>query len=153
MVMIPTSRADRYRKLVTEQALIRQSFPFLNPRICGLELTCRGRIQPTEQSQSYRIEIRYAPWDSPEVRVIDPKIVFTAGAHMYCDDTLCLFDWREQPWQRQLHLHQTVVPWTAEWLVFYELFALTGKWHGKSAAHELPKPAEPAPPFGNLVAN
>lgn len=140
MVMIPTNKADKYRKVVTEQALLREKFPFLNSRISGLELTCRGRIQPTEHSHSYRVEIRYAPWDSPEVRVIDPKLEFAKDAHMYHNDTLCLYDWREQPWQKSWHLHETIIPWTAEWLIFYELWLLTGKWHGKSAAHEKPEP-------------
>lgn len=144
MVIIPTNKADKYRKVVGEQALLRQRFPFLNSGIKGLELTCRGHIQPTEHSRSYRFEIHYAPWDSPEVRVIDPKIEFTKGAHMYHNDTLCLFDWREQPWQRHWHLHQTIVPWMAEWLVFYELFLLTGKWRGKSAAHGPPEPEDAA---------
>ena len=133
--MIPTDKADKYRKVVAEQVLIREKFPFLHSRISGLELTCRGRIQPTEQSRSYRVEIRYSPWDSPEVRVIDPKIVFTKDAHMFQNDTLCLYDWREHPWQKHWHLHQTIIPWTAEWLVFYEIFLLTGKWRGKSAIH------------------
>jgi len=140
MVMIPTNKADKYRKVVTEQALLREKFPFLNSRISGLELTCRGRIQPTEHSRSYRVEIRYAPWASPEVWVIDPKIKFTRGTHMYHNDTLCLYDWREQPWQKNWHLHETIIPWTAEWLVFFELWLLTGKWRGKSAAHSLPIP-------------
>ena len=68
MVMIPTNKADKYRKVVTEQVLIREKFPFLHSRISGLELTCRGRIQPSEQSCSYRVEIRYSPWDSAVVR-------------------------------------------------------------------------------------
>lgn len=139
--MILTNKADKYHRVVAEHVLIRGEFPFLHSRISGLELTCRGRIQPTEQSQSYRIEIRYAPWDSPEVRVIDPKIQFTKGAHMYHNDTLCLYDWREQPWQNHWHLHQTIIPWTAEWLVFYELFLLTGKWLGKAATHDKPEAA------------
>jgi hypothetical protein len=133
--MIPASRADQYRKIVAEQALVRETFPFLHSRISGLELMCRGRIQPSEESCIYRIEIRYTPWNSPEVRMIDPHIKFTEGAHMYHNDTLCLYDWREQPWQNRWHLHQTVIPWTAEWLVFYELLQLTGKWHGKAAPH------------------
>lgn len=144
-MVIPTNKADKYRKVVTEQALLREKFPFLNPRIIGLKLTCRGRIQPTEQSPSYRVEIHYAPWNSPVVRVIEPRIDYTKGAHMYHNDTLCLFDWREQPWKKHWHLHQTIVPWTAEWLVFYELFLLTGKWHGKSAVHGHPKPEDLAP--------
>lgn len=145
MVMIPTNKADKYRKVVTEQVLLRENFPFLNSRISGLELTCRGRIQPTEHSGSYRIEICYAPWDSPEVRVIDPKLEFVKDAHMYRNDTLCLYDWRETPWQKNWHLHETIIPWTAEWLIFYELWLLTGKWRGKSAIHGLPKPEDPEP--------
>jgi len=133
--MILTNKADRYRKIVREQSLLRETFPFLNPRISGLSLACRGRIQPTEHCQTYRIEISYAPWGSPAVRVIDPKIKFIKGAHMYKDDTLCLYDWRDQPWQQHWHLHETVVPWTAEWLIFYELFLLTGKWLGPEAVH------------------
>jgi len=85
MVMIPSNKADKYRKVVTEQVLIREKFPFLHSRISGLELICRGWIQPTEQSRSYRVEIRYSPWDSPVVRIIEPKIEFTPGAHMYHD--------------------------------------------------------------------
>ena len=145
MVMIPPNNADHYRKVVSEQIMIREKFPFLRPTIRGLELLCRGRIQPTPESRSYRIEIRYLPWRSPEVRVIDPKMSYTPGAHMYRDDTLCLYDWREQPWQRNWHLHQTIIPWTAEWLVFYELWLLTGKWRGKSAGHGQPKPDDTAP--------
>jgi hypothetical protein len=135
MVIIPTNKAEKYRKVVSEYALLREKFPFLNAHISGLELICRGRIQPAENSPNYRIEIRYAPWDAPEVQVIDPKITFTEGAHMYRNDTLCLYDHREQPWQKHWRLYQTIIPWTAEWLVFYELFLLTGKWLGESALH------------------
>jgi hypothetical protein len=136
MGMIPLNRRDRYRKVVSEQVLLRKNFPFFCCRISGLEIVCRGRIQPSEHSPIYRVEIRYAPWRTPEVRVIDPEIKFTKGAHMYGDGTLCLYDWREQPWQNTWHLHATIVPWIAEWLVFYELLLLTGKWHGPEALHE-----------------
>jgi hypothetical protein len=152
MAMIPTSKADRYRKIVSEQALLLEKFPFLNSRISGLALTCRGRIQPTEHSRIYRVEIHYAPWDSPEVRVIDPKIEFTKDAHMYRNDTLCLYDWRAQPWQNRWHLHETIVPWVAEWLLYYELWLLTGKWLGKSAVHSESTPDDSAHPE-NVIRN
>jgi hypothetical protein len=150
MVMIPTNKADKYRKVVSEQRLLREKFPFLNSRISGLELTCRGRIQPTEHCPNYRIEIRYAPWNSPEVRVIDPKIKFTQGAHMYHNDTLCLFDWHEQLWQKNWHLHETIVPWAAEWLLYYELWLLTGKWLGKSAEHSKSNSDDFIPPANDF---
>ena len=152
MVMIPTSKADRYRKIVSEQVLLREKFSFLNSRITGLELTCRGRVRPTAHSRSYRVEIRYAPWDSPEVRVIDPKIEFTKDAHMYRNDTLCLYDWREQEWQNNWHLHETIVPWVAEWLLYYELWLLTGNWLGKSAVRNKSTRDDSTPP-ANVVRN
>src|SRR5687768_11935031 len=82
-VMISCNNADRYRRVVAERALIREKFPFLHSRICGLELICRGRIRPTEQSPRYRIELRQSPWHPPEVKVIEPKIDFVAAPHMY----------------------------------------------------------------------
>ena len=73
---------------------------------------------------------------------MDPGVTFTAGAHMYHNNTLCLYDWREQQWKHLWHLHETIVPWTAEWLLFYELFLLTTCWLGR-AVH--PSVDEPAP--------
>jgi hypothetical protein len=64
---------------------------------------------------------------------MEPKLQNCHAIHMYSDGSLCLYDWREQSWQNKWHLHETIIPWTAEWLVFYELFLLTGVWHGKSA--------------------
>jgi len=133
--MIPRNNSERYRKAVIEQTLLRRNFPFLNSRISGLELVCGGKITPTADSQTYKIEIRYCAPGSPEVRVLRPAITFDSRIHMYKNDTLCLYDYRNQPWQENWHLHDTIVPWTAEWLVFYELFLETGKWLGKSASH------------------
>jgi len=122
--------------------LVRENFPLFHSRIMGLELSSRGRIQPTESSPTYRVEIRYSGRDRPDVRVLEPRIRFNPALHMYQDDTLCLYDWRENPWQTKWHLHETIIPWAAEWLVYYELWLLTGKWQGKSAAHgQNPVPA------------
>lgn len=35
------------------------------------------------------------------------------------------------------NLHDKIIPWTAEWLVYYELFKLDGKWLGPEAPHGL----------------
>jgi hypothetical protein len=81
------------------------------------------------------VQISYEPWDPPEVTIMEPKLEHNDLIHMYPDGSLCLYDWRQQPWQNKWHLHETIIPWTAEWLVFYELFLLTGVWHGRSVAH------------------
>jgi hypothetical protein len=133
--MIMSNPGEQYRKVVLEQALLRKSFPFLNLRIHGLELTCRGRIRPADGCFLYRVELQYSSGVPPAVRIIEPKIESNSQIHMYRDGTLCLYDWRNQPWNDQWHLSETIIPWTAEWLVFYELFLATNKWLGPSATH------------------
>ena len=135
MARILGNPGDRYRRIVCEQALIREAFPFLNPRIRGLELDCRGRIRPTAGCGLYRVELHYTSGRSPTVRIIEPQIERRSEIHIYGDGALCLYDWREQPWSDKWHLHETIIPWAAEWLVFYELFLATGKWLGASAIH------------------
>lgn len=54
---------------------------------------------------------------------------------MYGDGRLCLYDYREQPWRDGDNIHEKIIPWTAEWLVFYELYLIRGKWLGPEAVH------------------
>jgi hypothetical protein len=133
--MIPRTNAQIYSRAVIEQSLLRKHFPFLRSRISGLNLVSTGRLQPSPESPVYRIELTYKPPHSPQVRVIKPFITYDARIHMYKDDTLCLYDYRKQPWQQAWHIHETVIPWAAEWLLYYELFLETGKWLGKAAPH------------------
>lgn len=112
-------------------------------------MVCRGQIQPTESSRQYRIEVAYEPWDIPEIRVLEPEIKPHAAIHIYKEGPLCVYYWKEQPWLDRYHLHETVIPWTAEWLVFYELYLLTGIWYGKSATNITDKPGHPSQPSEN----
>ncbi|MGB7291242.1 MAG: hypothetical protein WBD99_03625 [Thermodesulfobacteriota bacterium] len=111
--------------------------------IKGLKLIYRGWIQPSEQSVRYRVEIVYEPWNSPEIRILEPEIEASPSTHIYSNRNICLYDWREQQWQKGWHLHETIIPWMAEWLVFYELFLMTGKWLGISSMHGTEKSLEP----------
>jgi hypothetical protein len=47
------------------------------------------------------------------------------------DKALCLYhpesdDFLWEP--KKHHIHNTIVPWTLEWFIFYELYSITGKW-------------------------
>jgi hypothetical protein len=138
---IPTSSAERYRRVIAETALINQHYTCFHTRMAGNTLVCRGRIQPTPTSRVFRVEVEYAPWDDPVARVLEPDIPYNPEIHMYKNRNLCLFHWKEQPWERGWHVYDKFIPWLAEWLVFYELYCLTGKWHGRSAVHSEPKVA------------
>lgn len=56
---------------------------------------------------------------------------------MYKDGSLCLYYPGDLAWDGRQNLHETIVPWTAEWLVLHELYLITGEWKGPEAPHEL----------------
>lgn len=143
--MIPRGKGEKYRRAVFEMMCLKRYFPQFQASIVrGTTLSARGTLLTEEGGDAYRVDVNYTPGFSPDIRIVKPVIPYNPTIHMYKNETLCLFDWREQPWQPQWHIHQTVIPWTAEWLVFYELYLLTGKWLGKSALHGSPvKTASP----------
>lgn len=76
----------------------------------------------------------------PEVRVLEPDIAVGVRhgiiglPHTYHSDgpfpLLCLFDPAAEDWHPSILLSETIVPWTAQWLGFLELWKATGKWTG-----------------------
>lgn len=52
-----------------------------------------------------------------------------AGAH------LCLFYPDGVDFTREMLLADSIVPWAAEWLFYYEMWHVTGVWGGREAPH------------------
>ena len=128
-----------WRKLTVEKGLIESRFPCFQCNAISsgtTRLECVGLIQPTEHSITYMLRLDYTVWGTPRMYVVSPEIIPTAQIHIYREGNLCLFYPEETPWTHTLHISDTIVPWTAEWLVYYELFKITGKWLGKSALHD-----------------
>jgi len=97
-------------------------------------LSWRGELQPTDESPVYHVRITYKMGGTPYVKVISPEI--RPGApHLYSGGRLCLYDPKDRSWHPGLFIAKTIVPWTAEWLFFYELWLETGTWWGPSAPH------------------
>jgi hypothetical protein len=97
-----------------------------------------GYLQPADWARGYRIRIVHpAPERRPSVWV-DAPTLHPNAPHRFPDDSLCLYDPKDpldQRWHSQVPLALTIVPWTAEWLFFYELWLESGTWHGPEAAH------------------
>ena len=95
-------------------------------------LDCRVPVQPSPASQVYTIRLVYRHSARPQVTVTDPELTLHPDAeslpHSYPGDQLCLYYPGE--WRHDMLLATTVLPWTAEWLMHYELWLVTGKWHG-----------------------
>ena len=42
--------------------------------------------------------------------------------------TSCLYHKTDLAWDTSYNLYDTIIPWTHEWIVFYELYLITGEW-------------------------
>jgi hypothetical protein len=107
-----------------------------NGRLHAGRLVWTYDASPSALSRIYRIRIEMEHDLSPEVFVETPDLNLLADGrdlpHVYRQDPvrLCLYlpgttEWR--PWMR---LDQTVVPWTALWLFYFEDWLSTGEWKG-----------------------
>ena len=94
----------------------------------------KGALQPTPESHTYDVVILHEPDRMPLVCVERPSIRKDAW-HRYRDGSLCLYWPKEWRWSPRESLAETIVPWTAFWLYYYELWCVTGEWLGPSSPH------------------
>lgn len=132
---IPKTRHNDGKHLAAQTLLMRKHFPCFKCSLRHDVLECEGTITPCEECASYNIRIRMPRGEIPKVWILDPEIEPSGKIHIFKEGHLCLYDHRDQPWLATDHLHEKIVPWTAEWLVYYELFLLTGEWLGPEASH------------------
>lgn len=130
---------------------IREIFPdFRLVADCDWFGIWEGVVQPI--AKPYRIRIlyyRYHLFDdwvwrahAVEVHVIDPPIgaeALAAGKrlpHIYGNPhnpampALCLYDPEDTSWTGYDYIASTIVPWTSEWLFFYEYWKISGEFLG-----------------------
>ena len=86
-------------------------------------------------SETYLVEIDYRLGKHPDVRVLCPELVRYQDEplpHVYPSDRLCLYfpNAKHMEWTPAMWLSETILPWSALWLEFYEHWALTGQWFG-----------------------
>jgi hypothetical protein len=132
------SNGQHYRHFVMQKLLVERTFPAFRCSLRRGLLECTGVIQPSDDSDRYTVQIRYTEWGVPEVRILKPTITPRSKIHMYRDGRLCLYHPPTQPWLGANDLHKTIIPWTAEWLVYYELYLSEGKWLGPEVPHGEP---------------
>lgn len=90
-----------------------------------------GSLKPSAFSRTYLVQVIYCPGHMPEVRVLRPVLearLAESLPHIYQGGLLCLH--RSGDWNGRMLLADTIIPWAAEWLFFYEIWKATGDWHG-----------------------
>jgi hypothetical protein len=96
------------------------------------------------------------------VHVVDPLIgkIMRDGddlPHIYWNDrapdwpALCLWDPDEMFWDPEMSIATTIIPWTSEWLLFFEYWQISGEflgpgWHPRRRRNACPKPLETSDP-------
>jgi hypothetical protein len=128
MASTPTRAVNLSRQLLA----IRSVLPNATGTVHRGQLTCTLRLQPSIASQVYTVLLAYRHGRRPGVTVIAPVLTLHPGAtslpHVYPGDELCLYYPGE--WKHDRLLAHTVVPWISEWLMYYELWLVTGRWLG-----------------------
>jgi hypothetical protein len=117
-----------------QAALLKFHCPRFKTRVRGGTLVAVGEVQPDPLFHTYTVEITYAVGSPPEVRVRSPKLEARDGCdtipHMYGQERLCLYLPNTGEWSSKKPLAMTIVPWTAVWLHYYEVWRATGEWLG-----------------------
>lgn len=105
----------------------------------GRGLIYSMELSPSPASRLYQCELYVPPGPkAPEMIVKSPDLhVLAAGRklpHVYPYQGkgvhLCLWRPRYKEWKWSMKLSETYVPWTVEWLFYFEDWLYTGTWAG-----------------------
>lgn len=121
----------RSRSLVQQAIGIAGTFPGRRPTVARGKLRWVGELQPSPLSETYKVRIEYTLNKRPVIQVLEPKLESPPGEplpHTFEGDTLCVYYPGE--WSGDLAIEVTIIPWVSEWLLYYELWLVTGKWLG-----------------------
>lgn len=119
--------------------MLRHLFPDSTLKIVGYDkgLIWEGKLQPTNLSITYDIRVEYNIGCNPNIYVLSPSPLplakdATKLPHTYNHKKqhLCLYHRLMNEWNERKMIAKTIIPWTSEWLLHYEIWVTTGTWHG-----------------------
>lgn len=130
------SRVNNFSKLARQKALIEKNYTYLKCKIIQGKLTCKGTLQPNDACKEYTIKLTYEVGTQPKVKILEPQIEYNDEIHLYKSGNLCLFHSSDLVWNDdKVIIAKTIIPWISEWIIFYEIWQITGKWLGKEIKH------------------
>jgi len=122
--------------MAIQAKLISAKFPNSEPRYNYKSLCWVYDLTPSPLSESYTISLKYVLGKHPKVFVINKKLELAEGKtklpHAYSTEKqhLCIYYKKANEWRSSMSIADTIIPWTSEWLFFYEIWLSTGKWKG-----------------------
>jgi len=100
------------------------------------KLTWMWQVAPSSLGRLYTLHVDFKEGNSPKVFVDQPDLVALAEGrkipHVYSETPiqLCLYLPASGQWHGRLLITQTIVPWAALWLYFYEEWLVSDDWKG-----------------------
>ncbi len=124
--------------LSCEKYLVESNFDWIELTISEKDKSLIGKGKLIIGSKSYGILLSYSPFHThryDRIYIDGATIKFSNSVHLYHDMSLCLYHPRiDKPLFKPVHLYK-MIPWIAEWIVFYEEWKKYGVWLGKEIKH------------------
>jgi hypothetical protein len=96
-----------------------------------------GVLIPTPLSQEYEVKLVYRVNKGVDVYITNPKELKRfknkkSLPHVYSteEQKLCLYYPKFREWSVEQLYIDSIIPWTSEWLMHYEIWLSTGVWSG-----------------------
>ncbi len=140
--MVPKNkRLNSFAHVVAEKAALLRLFPtgqFIEQS--SLAFKWFVEIKPTSLSKSYELLVMYEFGKRPDVFILTPLDRYGDAKdlpHVYStkQQKICLYYPTAHEWSKDKLIANTILPWAAEWLQFYELWVATGVWLGEGVHH------------------
>jgi hypothetical protein len=118
-----------------QYAYMRRICPDFNCKVQRGRLSCEGSLRPFAFTKKYKVRITYEVGEFPKVQVVSPALRRRQPnepiPHVYEGYLPCLFLPSDQSeWSAEKPLAETIIPWLALWLFYYETWLSTGEWQG-----------------------
>lgn len=136
-------RRNKSIPLIVQEKLLQKVFPGSKVKnFRGESLDWKGVLTPSPLSNTYKVWLVYERGMGIKTFVLEPKLALYPGKtllpHVYSTSKqqLCLYYPDGTEWNSSLPIVNTIVPWACEWLLHYEIWLITGEWHGGGVHHE-----------------
>ena len=146
-----TQKMTPIKEIFRQLSSIRNTYGNIESYKCTKNsFSCIMNIMPSENSDTYKVEISYQCGDYPKAKLLSPKLEKRNGElphHIFKLDEdehahLCVFYHKNGEWTSDMLISHSFIPWVSTWLNTYEFWLITGEWHydeiiaGKNAAKD-----------------
>ncbi len=128
------NKKKHYNSSIQIQAM-KSNYPQFKSIIKGNEIEFIGDLTVKPEFPTYTVSITYRGDLRPLVRIINPKLVENPKHYYQSTKSLCLYHPKDYTWSRGKLIAKDIVPWTAGWIYFYEVWLETDVWYGPEAEH------------------